>query len=144
MKIDLSAVGVLSDFRKSWAVYIVHDAGSAAPLIVGMCRLSELFGMPDNKLPVDTAVILRILTICPDRGTAAQQQAIQARAHGVTITMATMSNAKIQCIETGDIYHNAAECAVSCEIDPTALSKHLRGKPGFKTVKGRTYRKVSS
>lgn len=46
----------------------------------------------------------------------------------------------VQCIETGVIYKNALYCARSNNINQSQLSQHLRGVPGYKTVKGHTYR----
>lgn len=45
----------------------------------------------------------------------------------------------VRCIQTGAEFRNAADCARQMGLFPSALSNHLKHKPGYKTVKGWTF-----
>lgn len=48
---------------------------------------------------------------------------------------------RIYCNETSQSFANAADACRVLNIHPSALSMHLRGIPGHKTVKGYTFRR---
>lgn len=48
----------------------------------------------------------------------------------------------VLCNETGERWKTLKEAAQAHNLAESALSNHLNGKPGHKTVKGRTYRRV--
>lgn len=49
----------------------------------------------------------------------------------------------ILCEDDGATYRNQAECAAAYGISQGNLSAHLRGRPGYNKVGGRTFRKVA-
>lgn len=51
---------------------------------------------------------------------------------------------RIECIETGKIFKNQYECAKLQAINQSQLSQHLRRNPGYKSIKGMTYRNIIS
>ena len=55
------------------------------------------------------------------------------------------SNAnEVECIETGEVFQSAQAAATAHDLTYGALLAHLQRRRGYKTVKGRTYRKVGS
>jgi len=48
----------------------------------------------------------------------------------------------IRCVETGESWESAAECAKAHDLTYGALLRHLSGDKSFNSVKGKTYRKV--
>jgi len=136
----ISMAGTIQQFRTSWAVYLVSDY-EKQPLMVGLCLMSELLKMPDCKIPADKYILLELLTYQPDRIAGMQQQAMYATKYNVARSMMEMNEASVTCITTNETFENASECAKAHNIDPTALSRHLRGLPGHKAIKKRTYRR---
>lgn len=49
---------------------------------------------------------------------------------------------QVQCVETGEVYRSAYECARALGLNQSALCNHLNGKVGFKTVRGLTFHRV--
>lgn len=49
---------------------------------------------------------------------------------------------KVQCVETGVIYNSQYECAKLEGLNQAQLSQHLRRNPGYKTIKGHTYKNL--
>lgn len=62
--------------------------------------------------------------------------------HGVKIGHRIFS--AVICNETGETFPNANACAKAHEIANSALINHLNNKPGHRSVKGRTYRRVDA
>ena len=129
----------------SWAVYILYDGDTSAPLYVGFCPLDEVFRIPDARrrtaLPGDVIITLQITDVCTTRGAALHKSSRRSMDLG-TPPLNRVTTSGVQCIETGDIWDNAAQVVEAHMLSASALSNHLAGKPGHKTVKGRTYRRV--
>lgn len=45
----------------------------------------------------------------------------------------------VKCIETGTIYDSQNQACIDLELTPAALSHHLKGRTGYKTVGGYTF-----
>lgn len=142
MQITLTAVGQLSEFRRAWCVYSLRDGATAEATYVGMCRLTKLFDAIGCGLAQDVPVIITLLNICPDKITAIQERAQQASVLGVGAHMIGGKHSPVKCIDTGQVWPNASKCAKECDIDPTALSKHLNRKTGFKTVGNKRFTRL--
>jgi hypothetical protein len=50
------------------------------------------------------------------------------------------SSRRVECIDSGETFRSASYCAEIHMLGKGNLSNHLRGVPGFDTVKGRRYR----
>lgn len=48
----------------------------------------------------------------------------------------------VRCVETGELFKTSYEAAKTLGLTFSALSNHLNGKKGFKTVKGLTFERV--
>lgn len=48
----------------------------------------------------------------------------------------------VLCVETGEQYNSIKEAVDKNNLTYSALCNHLRGMKGYKTVKGKTYRKI--
>lgn len=59
--------------------------------------------------------------------------------YGINRTNSTM----IECVETGERYESVEKAAQAIGGAASAISPHLRGVAGFKTVKGYTFRRIS-
>lgn len=144
-RIDAVAVGTLTDLRRAWVVYSIHDAATAAPLVVGIAPSRRpLFDAPTG-VDSDRPVIFRIMETLPDRAAAVRRQGAHAAALGVALVMATAAGGKarsVRCVETGQVWATAAACADDQGIDPAALSRHLRGAAGHNSVRGRRYVRI--
>lgn len=48
----------------------------------------------------------------------------------------------VMCVETGQKWASARDCAVEQSVSYSQLVNHINGLPGFRTVKGHTYRRL--
>lgn len=51
--------------------------------------------------------------------------------------------APVECLDTGEIFETASAAALFYGMSQSAMSNHLRGRIGYKTVHGKTFRRVS-
>lgn len=58
------------------------------------------------------------------------------------ITMKKYKTVTIICNETGEVIKGLKETARRYNIDHSSLRKHLKGIPGYKSLKGHTFKKV--
>lgn len=52
-----------------------------------------------------------------------------------------LNQGRVTCNETGTIYRNASEACLALGLPTSAMSNHLNGKPGHRTIKGLTFRR---
>ena len=141
--LNLSGAGNRETFGRAWIVYAIHDGKTAAVIFVGCCRLAEVFKMPDWKGDNRRAVFMRSLAVFDDSHAARRFQTDQIKHFGLTLLMARNNAAGVVCLDTGERWPSAYQCAKGQKIDLSALIKHLNGQAGFITVKGKKYRRIS-
>lgn len=49
----------------------------------------------------------------------------------------------VKCVQTGQVYDSQRQACIDLELSACALSNHLRGVTGHKTVKGYTFENVT-
>lgn len=52
------------------------------------------------------------------------------------------NNMKIMCVETGQVFDTAYEACKYINTTPTRMSCHLKGRKGFKTIFGKTFKYI--
>lgn len=141
--------GTPSSFGKTWVCYTLRDGQTAEVMYNGHCRLTELFAMPDARanilfdecFPPDRPLLLCMVSEHPDRAHAALA-ARNLPAGRMNRADGMRRHAMIECVETGEKWHSAMDACRAHGLPQPALSNHLNGKPGYNSVKGRTYRRV--
>lgn len=134
-----------NELKKAWCVYTVHDAQTARVLHAGYGMLRSLFMLPVNVGP-DEPFLLNVNDLYTSKDEAKRGYIAFINAHGVPkggLVLRKVRNAAIECVETGETWNSAKECVKACGLSQSALSNHLNGKPGYKQVKGLTYRRVA-
>lgn len=138
----------------NFCVYTHAIGGKIA--FVGMCELSQVMNFPDARsnsewqrmTAHDEPFTMIILSVQPD-----QDEAYKERHKWIQINGMPICNARgayvghsvgymIMCIETGVEYPSQAAACKELGMSPGALSRHIQGLKGHKTVKGFTFRKV--
>lgn len=116
--------------------YSVYDATSGTLLHIDSCPLSHWHNQPAMRLPY---IHVDIHAIEPS-GDAARRVASL-----LSICAATppYNNGTLLCCEQdGRTFASQLEAARAYGLDKGNLSKHLRGAPGYATVRGLTFRYV--
>lgn len=120
---------------------------------VGVCKLTEVYQCPDarrnnawNTMVTDAMELhIRIIGVSPASNVCHNHRANLVREHGPYCNVHGHKvgdfTSIITCNETGTSYANASKCAIAEGISTSALSNHLNNKSGWKTVKGKTYRR---
>lgn len=140
----------LSKLSQEWAVYIIFDGITAKVEYVGMCLMSQLFSIPDafansafiKMFPDGHPVILRVDDVFKIKAEAIKRQAILINDHQLYKIMALGRfgrSAPIICNETGETFPTLADAARAHGIAAGNLSNHLNHKPGFRSLRNRTY-----
>lgn len=135
----------VTDIVTSWAVYSVRDAATAKIIHIGYERLTSLFTISDTRsnpdVKPDDTIIMIVTDICSNRGEAMRQHSIRLRAEGMT-QRPIHRVCGVECITTGEIFSSASEVVRQHGVNQSALSNHLNNKSGFRSVKGKIYRKL--
>lgn len=50
----------------------------------------------------------------------------------------------VRCIETGETFETLTSVAAAFDCDISALSRHLSGRKGFRTVAGHTFERINA
>lgn len=130
---------------KQWCVYVLREVDTAEIKYVGYIRLINLFTLSDAKVnhefDIEKPVMLCVIDICENSGMAYRQHAIRRREYRLPVKPHRLFG-EIECITTNEVFPSAAEAARQHGIGQSNLSNHLNDRPGFKSVKGKIYRKV--
>lgn len=106
-----------------------------------IATLENLFLLPNFKK--DLQYVVTIEGPCDNWIEAENGVALKIRENEKTPplnkTMWSIKTQSVMCRETGKIFLNASECAHLEGISNGNLSRHLKGRPGYKTLKGKTY-----
>lgn len=136
---------------RAWVFYRLFDAAGTIQY-VGHCRFSQLSALPDARahelfraiFPPGRPMTIEVLNIAPGR-TAAQNLMWQyMQQHGRPFMLSHgvrpgMKGSPLTCNETGEKFFTIVEACRAHGISQSALSNHLAHKPGYATVKGKTY-----
>jgi len=150
---NITIASTMCEISAAWAVYMLYDSATAHVKYVGCCRLTELFNVPDARANVlfdevfgpDKSLILRMINMHDDKNKAMSAQRKLIHEYSVPEMNQVSSltrHAKIECINTGEVFDNAAHVCRAHGLPQPALSNHLNNKSGYNTVKGRTYRRM--
>ena len=147
----IHVVTTVNDIRSLYAVYSCLDENETVRY-VGVSPLSELFTLRDAYSNTEFANTfnrqITTLEIRVDVLTATEKEAYieQRRLIGVHNPTCNRHGYHVEtnkqgvtCNETGEHWKSAQEAATAHGLTYSALINHLNRKPGFKTVKGRTY-----
>lgn len=148
---DLEAGGSIADFRKIWAVYFLRNGLTGDIIHVGSQPMTKIFSFGDvvdnPKINLDDRYQIEIVELHENKGMADRSVAEQIRRHNLHDLLkakAAFKNGQIRCIDTGELFGSVPEAARAHNCDQGALYKHVQRKPGFKTVKGKMYERVSA
>jgi len=130
-----------------WCVYKLYHHESAKLLYIGHCELARLFYLPGVDLPKNEPFIIEVRNLYMNKGMAKKAVIEEININGTPPINQKMpprrQNGPIECIDTGQKFANMSDCIKTHGLTQSALSNHLNGKPGHKTVKGRTYRRTA-
>lgn len=151
---NISVISTLSQQTRLIVVYINRD-GDGVVQYVGLCDFNEMWKYPDAmqnsewliKFTSSMSVLHTEITFMTDEIKEAHQQrrdlVAKYRPHcNVKGIYVSKQKQPIICNETLERFDTASDVVKAHQISPSALSNHLNGKIGFKTVKGRTYSRI--
>jgi len=139
------------DTQWLYAIYMHMNADDVVHY-VGMTLLSKLFTFEDaacnsewaKRFHPSEALIVKVTHLTTDEREAVIEQRRLIAHHQPHCNIRGYYMAAkyhhVECIETGERWRSAADAARSHGLTYSALHAHLKGKPGHKTVKDRTYR----
>ncbi len=149
MKINLTIEP--DQLYRAWIVYTLKDAHGTIQY-VGHCRLSQLSGLPDARANSLFRYIFppgRPLTVdmvhIGVRATDARNFMWQwIQEHGRPFMLlqgirAGQRGVPLVCNETGEVFDTISAACEAHGVAQSAISNHLANRPGFATVKGKTY-----
>lgn len=123
-------------------------------IYVGCCRLRDVYLCPDARrnpqwqtliteaIPVE----LRIIATADHQYECMKLASELVGRHRPYCNMyaaAHAGKAIVTCVTTGKSYPTSAEAAINEGVSTSALSNHLNGRPGYKSVKGKMFRRGS-
>ena len=142
-----------AELLRSCSCVYTHTSLEGELMFVGNCLLSEVFTAPDAHrnsewinlfLTIAMPFKLSILLISADSvkcqnmaGSIARDKRPRCNVYGTRTTQG-----RVQCIETGAIYQNAAQACRVMDISSAAMSNHLNKRPHCKTIKGFTFKRI--
>lgn len=140
------------DFYCVYTHAVLVEHGEAI-IYAGVCRLREVFTAPDARqnsewqkyVKLDTPVNMSIVHVAlsvHDCMNFHRKYTLEHRPHCNIYGHRGGYNATIRCIETGQTWRNAQECAAALGITKSSLSNHLNRKPYHKTCKGLTFKRI--
>ena len=136
----------LTELKKLYVIYELRDIHTAAIVYVGCAPLIQLMSLPDvwrnPRFDEDKYYILDVTDYCENKIAAKNlhAQRIREKASWPEYNRYSYEHkGMIICEQTGEVFETIADAARVHAIDPGALSNHLNRKPGFKSVKKRTY-----
>jgi len=138
---------------KKWCVY-AHWYGDP-PIVrwLGVCPLHQYVLAPDasensewRRLMTNGAnLYAQLIAILETRNDAINHRFRMLKViqpHCNTAGHEINRFSKVYCFENKETYQSAAHAARTLNIAPSALSNHLSGRVGYKTVGGYTFKKV--
>jgi hypothetical protein len=142
-----------NDLRQLYAIY-THADNDGIVQYVGVCPLSELFTLKDalcNSIwpkkfgsPMQT-LEMNVVALTADEREAYNEQRKLIATHNPECNKRGFyvepKKQAVVCIETGEKFATISEACRAHNLSYPALHGHLSRKPGFKTVKGKTYRR---
>jgi hypothetical protein len=142
------------ELGRLWCLYHHHDVDDVLTYI-GVCKLVELFQCTDarqnsewiKRFGDNQALVIKLQLTSIDEVQCNNQRFRQVQELKPVCNMIGYNmygaRMKIVCNETREEFGSIAEAARRHTLSQSALSNHLNNKPGHKSVKGKTYRKVT-
>lgn len=137
-----------NELRSSYVLYKVMNAKNGDILFIDACKMSTMLnleGLLDNPtFDPDSEIIIGVMSVHDDEHGAnnALKNELRVTYPSFNKTRSYCRSSAVECIETGERFRNQSDCAKAHDIPQGNLSNHLKQKPGYKSVKGRTYRRV--
>lgn len=139
--------------KTGWCVYLIKDKENKL-IFIGHCKITQVFSIPDLRaindykkyFDDDETYALEVLTYEENSAYAQKTLAATIKELGWTPLMKAALNknrrSPIRCITTGEIFNTINEAAFAHGCAASALSNHLRNRPGFVSVKGKHYERI--
>ena len=140
-------------YNERWVVYSIHIGDELENVHMDCCKLYDIENIPETKNHnkfLDTLGNTRFVSVKIHKLFDRKSQCevfIRQFNHGKRPPFMNRFFASynrqigVICNETGEKFKTLKECARTHGIDHGNLSKHLRGEPNYKHIKGRTYRR---
>lgn len=152
--INITHAFTIDTLSEQWAVYVLYD-GTGKVHYIGHIRLTQLFTISDaraNALFKETlqgiTVYIRVTDIVNSKAQALNAHAERTREYGgiphMTIHGTSTKLTTVICNETGERFNSMNEVVRKHGVSLSQLSHHIRGTAGHKTVKGKTYARVTA
>lgn len=148
---NLKLMTTPEQLANSWGVYKLINIESDIILYLGIGKLSQLFTISEARanpffhttFKNNETLIFELADIQPTKAQAMNSYSAMLSYHGMPAMIKNQSLYKgVECINTGERFPNISACAQSHGIDQGALSKHLRGTVGYRTLKGKMYKRI--
>lgn len=131
---------------KQWVVYSVRDIQTAKMIFVGTSKITQLFNFADfrklDNYNMDDSYIIMIEDIVDNIGLAERSAATIRIKNNVRI-YPQLRSTPVRCVDTGETFNSLVDACQTHGLTQSHLSNHLNRKPGFKTVKGKIYEKIT-
>lgn len=144
MKINIKAT--MNEIDQLWSVYTMTADEIE---FVGHCKLVDVLKTPDVRgIPQFERgkqyqiEVTSVHNNAAEARIAASKLTTQLNRPKLNQSMALTRHCPIQCVETGQQWDSATDCVKQQGIKGSALSNHLNNKPGHRTIRGLTYRRV--
>lgn len=152
---NINVLSVANDVRTLYAIYM-HKNIDGVVEYVGVTPLTELFSFTDaecNSLWSETftkgrniGIEIVVMGLTPSEPEAfIEQRKLIAQYQPRCNKMGYWIDPKyqvVQCDQTGETWPNINAACKAHNLTYSALFNHLKRKPGYKSVKGRTYSRV--
>lgn len=150
---QIHVISKFTDVRQLYAVYTCADTNGVIQY-VGVSLLSKLFTLEDaynnsefSRIFADiySSIEIKCVSLTTIEGEALAEARNLIRTHAPHCNLRGFYQRpeyqSVVCDQTGEIFHSVRACATAHGLSASALSNHLNRKPGYKTVKGKTYRR---
>jgi hypothetical protein len=144
----------MKDFSSHYALYEHRLIDKV--IYLGICKLTDIYSFPDARqntewlrfITGDVPIIVKVLRTAP-RAIDLQNERyrlIQALRPPCNVSGNQLhgQHVMIECVEDGQRYPTQLEAAKAYGISQSALSNHLAGRVGYRTLKNHTFKKVAN
>jgi hypothetical protein len=148
---NIQITSTVADIKQQFAIYTHSDAAGTIKYI-GVAPLAELFTFsdaecnslwPDHFSGNERPITINVIALTHDEQEAYKEHARLVMQYTPICNRqgyyVNPRRQNIKCVETGEVWRTAAEACKAHGLATSALTNHLNHKPGYKTVKGRTY-----
>ena len=135
----------------AWCVYTVSDSNRNV-LYAGTSRLTDAYNLSElralrqwrDATPASATLDINVMSVHDDAKEAETFLVTLVAIHNPPFNAypPAPSATRVECVTTGEIFDNPSQAARMYGASNSQMYMHINGKPGYRTVKGKIFRRI--